>query len=182
MKPCLFVFCSVQRESLLQCWKRQVQRHGSVLGFRHEERRLPGVSGKCWFLVLIDFAFFLLFKLLSHSHPHLPIWEVVPPTSVCSCVSCRNVGATWTPKRSCSAFHPSERFFFFFKNTLTAVSCLWVTRKSREKVTLTLQNVTDKSFLPTRCLLSSDVNLCFQFFCFSFSGCCPGLRAVNGLH
>lgn len=105
MKPCLFVFCSVQRESLLQRWKRQVQRHGSVLGIRHEERCLPSVSGKCRFLVLIDFSSFLLLNYCRiHIHTcrvgklFLPLW----------CVHACH-GASWTPKRSCSAFYPSER-------------------------------------------------------------------------
>lgn len=105
MKPCLFVFCSVQRESLLQRWKRQVQRHGSVLGIRHEERCLPGVSGKCRLLVLIDFSSFLLLNYCRiHIHTcrvgklFLPLW----------CVHACH-GASWTPKRSCSAFYPSER-------------------------------------------------------------------------
>lgn len=173
MKPCLFVFCSVQRESLLQRWKRQVQRHGSVLGIRHEERCLPGVSGKCRFLVLIDFSFFLLLNYCRiHIHTcqvgklFLPLW----------CVHACHVGM-WEHHE-----HQKEVVLHFIpqSDTLTAVSCLWVTMKSREKVTLTLQNVTDKSFPPsTRCLLSSDVNLCSKFFCFSFSGCCPGLRAVH---
>lgn len=54
IKLCLFVFCPVQWKPLLQRRKCHVQRHRPVLGFRHEERRVPGVSGKCWRLVKDD--------------------------------------------------------------------------------------------------------------------------------
>lgn len=48
------------------------------------------LTGCFWYVSIpCPDRFFLLppFKLLSHSHPHLPSWKVVPPTLVCSCVS-----------------------------------------------------------------------------------------------
>lgn len=51
IKLCLFVFCPVQWKSLLQRWKCEVQRYRLVLGFCLQERCVPGVSGKCLFLI-----------------------------------------------------------------------------------------------------------------------------------
>ena len=65
----VFVVFPVQWKPLVQRWKCEVQRYRPVLGFCHEERRVPGVSGKCWLLVLNSVyipLFTALFQVIKH--------------------------------------------------------------------------------------------------------------------
>ena len=63
-----------------------------------------------------------------------PNWEVVLPTSVCSCASRWDVGTKWTLSRNCFGYYCSEHL----NNTSTAVS-KW---QRRATPTLTIKNMT----------------------------------------
>lgn len=73
------VLCSVQWKPLLQCWQCEVQWYRPMLGSCHEEKCVPGVSGKCRFLIptactpLFTHVFFFSFPVVArHSTCNLP--------------------------------------------------------------------------------------------------------------
>lgn len=128
-----------------------------------------GISGLLDFyfrvLFVVDFFIFfnVFFKLVHDCLSDGPISWVGKSFFQLQRIHVAHVRETWTPKITCFAFYSSE------KRTLTAVSGIAVTRKSKGNNTMT-----SKSFLPSsKVWLSSNTlgvtwrqldNLCTTFF------------------